>query len=246
MGEKDKFCSVCGKPSFSQNSSDGSFQPQTYQNNNNYQMGGAPIFQQQNGPQVFQPPQGQSLFQHSPGQNYQQPIIQTNQHQYGSQQPMQYGYSQQPILSNPQSGFIPYIDNPFDRQVFEIIKSLNWLDPEQPNEEAIFCMVNEFPFSYQLKDSKGLTPDYFVLQVNVTDFKDRKLDEVLKLTQDINSYLLTSKVYATSPRINSNDAINGVHMLYSIKKQLIRDIKETLEEGVEEMRMIAAHILDNI
>lgn len=245
LGETDKFCSVCGKLSFSQNPGYGSFPPQTYQNNNNYQRGDAIVFQQ-NGPQVFQQPQVQPGFQHSPGQNYQHPITQPAQHQYGSPMSMQPGYPQYPNLGNLQNAFVPYIDNPFDQQVFEIIKSLNWLDPDPPNKDAIFCMVNELPFSYQLKDSKGSTPDYFVLQLNVTDFKNHKLEEILRLTQEINSYLLTSKAYATSPKINSDDDINSIQLLYCIKKHLIRDIKETLEEAVNELRMIAVNILENI
>ena len=236
LGETDKFCSLCGRPSFSQNPVGGSFELQTYQNNN-FRRGDATLFQKQGGPQVFQ---------QSPGHNYQQTIIQPDQNPYGSQQSMQQEFTLRPVLGNPQNAFIPYIDNPYDRQVFEIIKSLNWLDSEQSDKDAIFCIDNEFPFSYQLKDSKGATPDYFVLQVNVMDFKDHKLDEMLKLTQEVNTYLLTSKVYITSPRINLEDDINRIHVIYCIKKKLIRDIKETLEEAVNEMRMITAHILENI
>lgn len=168
----------------------------------------------------------------------QQPLPQSHPHNI---------HPQQSFCGNQtNTNFYPIIDNPFDRQVFETIKALNWLDRDQPSPDAISCIVNDFPFSYQLKDSSGKTPEYFILQVNVEVFTDRKIDEILKLTQKINCFITTCKTYITSPLINSNDSINGIYILYCIKKKLIKDIKETLEEAFDEMSIIASNILENL
>lgn len=222
LGAIDKFCCVCGKPVITQAQWTANTNNIKPDNLNNPQFTSAPVFRQQ-------------------------PLQQSNPQNINPQYLQQTVSPQQTAYGNPPyTNFNLLIDNPFDRQVFETIKALNWLDKDQPSSDAIFCIVKDFPFSYQLKDSSGKTPEYFVLQVNVEVFKDREIDEILKITQKINCFFTTCKTYITSPLINSNDSINGIYILYCIKKNLIRDIKDTLEEAIDEMSIIASNILEHL
>lgn len=171
-------------------------------------------------------------------QSYAQPSQQSNQ-----QPNFQAGFPQQPY----QQSIFNLIDNPFDREVYEVLRSKGWIDKDQLTNDSLMCVIDgDLYFQYILKNNQDETPDEFTLLLKIGDFKDKKLDKILRLCQDWNSYLSTCKVYVSSPLLNSNDDENLICVMYCIPKSYISDINLTLERAIEEIYSLAKEITEAI
>ena len=245
VAHTDKFCCVCGKPTLYR-SSINTVSPESTGTQISYgnTPGNPPIFGQSTNPGIDQ--NQNHLY---PKYSYSQPTQKESSYSSSPQQNF-VNIEENKKWDTPNNScseintFVQKIDNPFDRQVFDVLKAKGWLDSEQKSNEAIMCMADELPFMYIVKDSLNQTPEQFVLLVTIDYFKDKDFDRLLKLCQEWNSYFLTSKVYLDSPYLKKDTLQNKIFIIYAIDRRLVTDIDKTLEVALEDLVPLLQEVIN--